>query len=289
MNRSIQRLLSLLPMAPLGFAIALSQGSVVKDSLLGMSFTAPNGWKSQHTEGGYIMTSEKTPGYLVMLPHDRHSLDDLRQDAAAGVNEGEEMQLSLVGEVKDFGKNGVSAEYEGLINGAPARAHAVGLISPHGGGVTIISAAEQSAFSDALVRLAEQVARSIMFHKPETANLITTWEEQLTGKKLTYLSSYNSGPSGGYSAKRVLSLCANHRFILSTNSVVSIDLPDAAGNSGGINRSEGRWEIAVASGHPVLRLHFADGSQLQYLLGFQEGKLHLDGTRYFLTGDPECE
>lgn len=118
----------------------------------------------------------------------------------------------------------------------------------------------------------------------DNSPLAQQWVQRLSGQKLTYLSSYNSGGgAGGYSAKTVIVLGADGRFSFSSNSSVSVDVGGASGNSGGVQAGEGRWRIYAHGNQAVLELNFSTGHARQYRLSYEDRKTFLNGQRYFVT------
>jgi hypothetical protein len=121
--------------------------------------------------------------------------------------------------------------------------------------------------------------------KPAKAQspLARQWQQRLSGKKLTYLSSYSSGSSGGYNSRYDLTLSADGTFVFQGNSSVSIYVEGATGSSVGQESSAGSWRIVVLGGQPVLELKAEGKKTEQYRLTSQDGKTFLNGRRFFVT------
>ncbi len=250
---------------------------------LGLAFEVLDGWVGQETDGGYMMGHQTIPGMILLTPHQASSLDELRAEAQAGLHDEQGTQLQLVDAVQDFGKRGVRADMQGWVEGTPAKAHVIGLMSPHGGGLTIMALVAEAEFSAAYRSYAETVAQSVVFSKPEIPPVVDEWTATLLNYRLTYLDSYSSNTAGGggYSQEETIDLC-NGYFLYNNTDV------NAFGQYAGMNsqqRGNGAWEvISNGADGAVLVLRFRDGSEKSYDLGWEDGKTYLNGYRYFRTG-----
>jgi hypothetical protein len=260
----------------------------VDDPAWGISFTVPNGWLARKIDAGYLIGSETQPGFVLLTPHQYRSMQELRSESSRGVRDQNGTDLSAAGSAVTFGSNGLKVEYAGTLEGTAARAVAIALLAPQGEGVTVLVGVQEASFGPAYMRLAESVAKSVSFKKPSTGPVVEQWRKRLSGSKLTYLSSYTSGSSGGYSAQTVIHLCPAGRFSMESSSSVSVDVPGASGSSSGQDGGRGIWTVVAPAGNPVLELRFENGSAKQYALTTPQNTLHLNGTRYFQTNDPEC-
>jgi hypothetical protein len=283
-GRSLLALLMFLSTLP---ASAQLTGKV-DDPAWGISFTVPNGWVARKIDAGYLIGSETQPGFILLTPHQYRSMQELQSESSRGVQDQNGTDLSASGSAVKFGGNGLKVEYAGTLEGTAARAVAIALLAPQGGGVTVLVGVQEESFAPAYPRLAESVAKSVSFRKPSTGPVVEQWRRKLSGSKLTYLSSYTSGSSGGYSAQTVIHLCPAGTFSMERSSSVSVDVPGASGSSSGQDGGRGIWTVVAQAGNPVLELHFENGSAQQYALTTPQNTLHLNGTRYFQTNDPAC-
>jgi hypothetical protein len=215
-------------------------------------------------------------------------MQELQSESSRGVQDQNGTDLSASGSAAKFGGNGLKVEYAGTLEGTAARAVAIALLAPQGGGVTVLVGVQDASFGPAYTRLAESVAKSLSFKKPSTGPVVEQWRKRLSGSKLTYVSSYTSGSSGGYSAQTVIHLCPAGIFSMESSSSVSVDVPGASGSSSGQDGGRGIWAIVAPAGNPALELRFDNGSAKLYSLTTPQNTLHLNGTRYFQTNDPEC-
>ena len=115
------------------------------------------------------------------------------------------------------------------------------------------------------------------------------WDTRLRGARLTFLTSYHSGGSGGQyvggSETHKIDLCAEGHFYSRGSSVVggSSSGGGVVGSSGGSSNGQGQWSVVSVSGNNVLRLQSNSGGATDYTLQFADGKTTLNGERYFRT------
>ncbi|ARA93982.1 hypothetical protein AWN76_013005 [Rhodothermaceae bacterium RA] len=265
----------------------------MSDPYRGIRLQAPDGWVGQAVEGGFIFGSHTIPGLLLVLFHDLNSLDALRAEAQQGLVEDDGTMLRLSSPLEPFGERGLRGEYEGTIQGQAARVYAIGLLSPHGGGVTILAATEANRYTDVYAGYAEALARSVVFTAPQTPSVVDEWRQRLSGMRLTYLSSYYSGGvDGAYvgsSSEATIDLCQAGYFLYGSSSSLSVDGGfgsgyNASGYSGGRDQGQGQWEVVHRGGQSVLLLRFHDGRTHEYTLTDEDGKTFLNGERYYRTG-----
>ncbi|MAT38634.1 MAG: hypothetical protein CL946_03415 [Ectothiorhodospiraceae bacterium] len=263
----------------------------VHEKTKGLRFTVPAGWVGQATPDGYLFGHETTAGLLMVLHHQYSSTGELRSAALEGLmDENNGTSLTVSGEVRTYGDNGIQADFSGTIEWQPADAYAIGLVSPHGGGVTIIGAAASGMFGGAQKQAVETLAASVRFSKPDVADIVAEWKPWLAGYKLTYMNSYNSGyGGGGYSDKEVIDLCADGSFGFESSSTTVVNADGGSGAySGDQGAGAGTWDLSVSGGSPQLVLRFHNGESLTYTLEYKDKKLYLNGYRYFRTQDAAC-
>lgn len=265
---------------------------------LGISFTIPDGWVGQETDGGFMIGHYTIPGLILLSPHEVRNLEDMKREAAMGMSDGMTIDLRLSAEISALGNNAISADYTGTIQGQPARAFAIGIINPQGSGVNIVAMSSTTEFSQALKDAAMSVYRSLNLKKADTGDLVRQWKEGLANTRLTYMESYTSSPSydggmgGGYSSQTVIDLCGEGYFNFSSQGSISVGGDGVSGSSSGSNRGNGTWAIEAQTGEAVLVLRFHSGEVRSYSLDYRDDKLFLNGNRFFRTtsGDhaPAC-
>lgn len=263
---------------------------------LGLNFTIPDGWLGQETEIGYAMGSNTIPGIILILPHDQsYSLEQLKAQAQAGLNEGNGTNLQLSGSLQDLGNGAIGAEFTGTLEYTPAKAYIIAMSNQFGLGISIVSITTSDKYNNQYPGFAEAVMKSVKFRKPESKEDIAEWKEWMKNVKLTYMESYSSiSPGidgmtgGGYSLSKEIDLCGAGYFIYYGSSNMSTGSDNTSAYSNSKSHGNGTWDIQVgADGNPLLVLSFNDGSQSSYTLTYQDKKLYLDGTRYFRTMNGE--
>ena len=268
------------------------------DPQWGFTFEAPRGWVHRQTPEAFLLGSNTEKGAILVFPHTDNNLQALRSSAQQGIQE-QGTQLTLNGGVQAFGDNGLAAQYKGIADGQQAKGYAVGLISPHGGGATILTLVESASYSAAYSQRVEAMARSVRFSKVAARPVHSGWQQKLAGHCVAYLSTYSSsgGSYGGYSTggysstKSRFYLYPDGRFEGGSSSSISIDTGGAFGSGHGNSGPQaGRWQVVGAGGGgAVLQLNHPDGSTSRYQLSTNEkGHTLLDGERWFVVSYQEC-
>lgn len=113
--------------------------------------------------------------------------------------------------------------------------------------------------------------------------LAQQWWQRLRGKKLTKMSSYSSGSSGGMSSKTEIYLYADSSFQGRSESSVSIYVEGANGSSGGVQKAAGTWRIYAKDGRAILEMKYENGQTESSLLEDRNGQTFINGKRVFVT------
>lgn len=305
MKRKLASLLFLLCVFLNGFT---QQTGKVEYKELGLTFIIPPGWTGQEGEGAYVMNSAGTPGMILLLPHDHvYDQSQMLQEARGGLTVNQGTYLMPRGTVSPYGSNAIRGDFEGLVEYETVLAHVIALTNPHGNGITIIALAHSSEYQPGIYQsLANDVKESVIFTPVEavstpsnSSNASTStedWKHQLGGTLLTYMESYNSGGmnGGGYNMETKIHLCKAGYFRYSDKSFLSAGNESVSGYSTGSNKGDGQWDIREQQGKALLYLNFHGGQQKTFTLEWKDnGKLHLNGYRYFRTWEgeyaPDCD
>jgi hypothetical protein len=286
--------------ASMSFAAA-SVAQEVADAAWGLRFVPPPGWSQQPSPEGYLYLAPDGQRLLAVLPHEAASVEALRAEAQRGLHDGYGTVLLLHGALERFGNRGLAGDFEGRIEGSPARARVIGLVAPSGPGATVLAAAAPQAYSAELAEVAADVARSVAFdasHRAESSGNSTSgvasdeaeeWTDWLEGCRLSYFNSYDSGyGGGGYIDETVIDLCPGY-FTYGAHSETVFNTPDLSGGDVALQssaRGAGQWEVLDIGGQLTLRLTYHDGSTRSYALSYEDGKTFLDGRRWLRTCDP---
>jgi hypothetical protein len=283
------------PLAVGAPATATSQNpNEIIDKESGVRFTLPNGWAARKIDAGYLLGSQAEKGFIVITGHEYASLEQMRAEAQAGIVDESGTNLQLVGKIMPVGNNGLAAAYQGTMEGQPAKAFAVSILSPlGGGGSTILAAVEPASYSEKYAEHAKAIAASMKFFKPETPPIAEQWKRDLSGVKLTYLWSYYSGASSdgsyaGGSQKTEIHLCPQGFFKYYDSNQMAIDggystSYNASAYGGGKDQGNGMWEVIARGQTPILKLTFHDGRTMEFQISYENKKSYLNGQRYFRT------
>ncbi len=263
----------------------------IHESAWGVRFTPPDGYQAHRDQIGYLFRSPNKEGGLVVMPHTSATLADLKKVALEGFLVGEETKLTPRGPIQQVNASTIAADYAGTLEGQPARARMIAVLSPHGGGAFAMATATTQQFTPEHAALAEAVARTFRFEKIDTTSVTGFWKQRLTGRKLQYFSRYSSSGVGGFSGyteNKQLSLCSDGSFLFSGDFSGAINVPGASANLGNRGGNAGSWKIVPQLKQAVLQLNFADGSQASYTLGIEDGKTFLNGNRWYLDDKSDC-
>jgi hypothetical protein len=264
----------------------------IVDKELGVRFTPPKGWIAQKNASGYLLGSQTEKGVIVMTGNEYSSLEQMRAAAQQGLVDANGTNLQLVGEIVTIGKKMLGAPYQGMVEGQPAKAYAVGLLSPLGG-ISIIAMVETASYSEKYAEYVKAIAKSMQFFKPEVPPIAEQWKRDLSGVKLTYLWSYYSGGSSdgsyaGGSQKTEIHLCPQGHFKYFDSNQMAVDGGYSSGYNastygGGKDQGHGTWDVTARGQTPMLVLKFNDGRVKQFQISYENKKFYLDGNRYFRT------
>jgi hypothetical protein len=279
------------PAAPAG-------ASQVEDRRLGLRFRIPEGWVGRQTEAGYLLGSNTQPGIIVVMPHTLTSVDALKQQAAQGwIDPADQVNLPAAGQVRQAGSNGVAVDLSGTVQADRAKAHAIGLVSPHGGGVFIVAGTSEEKYGPQYEQVTKQIAASFEFFPSEAPKEAEAWTERFRGRCVAYMKSdYSSGPSvggfstgSGWSEKRFLYLFPDGSFQATGSFSGSFDSGGGFGsvNTGPQNQS-GAWKVIDQAGQSHLVLEHTGGGRETFALSRQGSQTFLNGRRWFVVSHQEC-
>jgi hypothetical protein len=258
------------------------RAEVIKDPEMGISFSAPPGWKAQKQDNTYWLGSDTQKGFILIMPHSFNSLDQMEEEASQGlVDEANGIELIPSSITEPFQKNGLAAEFRGVVQGREARAYAIGLISPQGGGVTIIAAVEDAAYSEAYPRFVRQIASSVAFLTPQADFSLMRY---FAGKYYSYTGG--STITGSAGTERQVMLCPDGRYFDSSEFSASGEEWGGAQQAG----NAARWRIQGNKTQGVITLVFPEGGtrSVRYQVTGEEGVILFDGIKFAYAGAPEC-
>jgi hypothetical protein len=189
------------------------------------------------------------------------------------------------------------------------------MLSPHGGGVVILTATNTDLFNQDYVSRVQAIARSVRFFKPVAPPVDQEWKNRLGGYLLSYMwshstNSYGGGPSVSGRQTTRIHLCSEGHFKYSDSSAFTasnnasqhgidgMGTPGLGGsidmNSNARNRGHGNWTVSKLNAQSSLVLRFYDGREMSWDLSKDGHKTLLDGTQWFRTNGsvandgPDC-
>jgi hypothetical protein len=268
----------------------------IDDPLLGIALDVPAGWTAKRLPQALLLGSTTVPGIVLVAGHEHADLDAVRAQVRRGLDDGAGTALRLHGELRDIelpSGRGIAGEFRGRFDGVPATAYIVGLVNPHGEGLTVTAVTEPAKYGAAHREVALAVARSVRFSVPREPGAVATWRSELAGRRLAYLGSYSSrvGGSTGMQMRDEMHLCGDGSFARQSSSDASFDSGGAFGSSRSRGAAAGQWSVVPgADGSGVfLRLQSADGRRQDLRLALRsDGHLNLDGSRWFRSRSGRC-
>ncbi len=235
---------------PMAVNAPLATGPRINDPYGSFNFQLPTGWSHTIPENSNMLVTH--PAYqaqISLVPHNFASLKEIREntfdikDAASNTN--------LTATVGDYGNRGLFIRYEGSAQGQPLVIETITMISPNGGGISVVGAALRPDFSGEVTGAIKSIANSLQFTQTADSPMVRQWKQRLTGKQLTYLYTNN-----GLADKIAIDLCPNGRFQYNS---------DGSYTSGGFaqfsyagnDANSGSWKIVSTNSFPLLVLFFS--------------------------------
>jgi hypothetical protein len=223
---------------------------------IGIRFTPPPGWiaREMGQPNLFLLGSNTLQGGIILATSPMASMEELRNELNKGLQDDGGTSLSLSGALSGFGSDGLVGEYQGLVQNQPGRGLAIGRASGQVGVVVVVASLSQN-FSDQHREAARILASSIGFFTPDTGPIVQEWDGRIRGMMLRKYERYDSGGgSGGYTSSVTIDLCSAGHFFQSEQFQMSVNVPGGFGSTASQGAGAGRWEVAVVSGQPVLRL-----------------------------------
>jgi hypothetical protein len=205
--------------------------------------------------------------------------------------------MQLEGKLSDLSSTALAGMFSGTMENQPAKAYVIGLVNPNEGGygVSIMSVATKSEFSQTNKDVATALYKSFKFEKIEKGSEIAEWTEWLSNVRLTYMDSYYSSGDvgGGYSSEERIDLCAAGYFLFNASNEMTVSGSNVSGYNSGGSSGNGKWKIVARGNQLVLLLQYHEGEESSYYLEYKDEKLYLNGYRYYRTTEgeyaPNCQ
>lgn len=266
---------------------AKASGSIIRDDEAGYAVHLPVLWVAQRLDdGSYQALLDKQQNRIMTISaHNYSDLNSLIKESTGSFQQNG-VQVTLISPIQNWGTNGAMAHYKGSTQGQKFSLQAIGLMSPHGGGLTLgIYELGTDQPSPDMLDLLQSMANTVKWSKAPVHPMTITWQNKLAGKQLLYLYTGN-----GLSEKWSYDLCSNGSYhYLSNSSYLSgnfIETFSAAGQ----DTQTGRWKITTKQNQPVLVLTNHSGEVYEFTLTTRSAgnEIGLNGKRYFLQPAEHC-
>jgi len=142
-----------------------STGGMSSQKLVGCNrdrFPLPKGWRHNISGDDIGLAADNMLAWMVIYPHEHERLADLELDIQQEPRQGD-MKLTLQGEPKRISENAIAIDFSGWVSGVRAKAHLVGTLSPHSGGVFIFAVTSSDESFAEVSNTADDIARRIQY------------------------------------------------------------------------------------------------------------------------------
>lgn len=280
------------------FAIPLltysQENKIVTFKDLGFQFSIPHEWEGKETESVYILTSLNEQGFVTISTLPFTDIIELKRQLNSGIKKANGFFLSPTDQIEAMGEDRLQGKFSGLINFSPVIAYIIVIRGDQQQMVMIIAADSKETYSNKYEVLANEIASSFSFFKPQMPSIVDEYKAMLNDTKLTFIESEDlSGPdvSIGHQAKTTIDLCSKGYFNYYNFRSDGMATAFSTNNNKGV----GQWGlIKDEDGNIVLQLKYYDGEIYKYNFEYINGKIYLDGDHYIRTteGDikykPDC-
>ena len=258
-------------------------GNRIKVDSLGLSFVSPSGWKAQKdpNTGNYFFASDTIPGFILTIPHNYSSFDEIVAAAAQGFVDSN-INMHASSDIEKISQNAIGGEFSGTLQNVPAKGYVVGVLSPNGGGFLAMCVTSSDKYSSIHKQSAIALAKSVRFYTVRGDSSLMSW---FAGEYYSYTGS----------TERKLTLCPNGYYAYYTESSYSGNFSDGYGNNtgnwgaAGNNGSRGRWKIVGNKTRGTLIFTTSSGERDErpyQVVG--RGVILVDGVKFAYKGRPNC-
>lgn len=258
---------------PKGNAELCSVVKRIQENRYGVRMDLPEGLTAKRFQAGFIFGDASLKGLLLMLFHSNQTLEELKTDIYAGFFDESGFNIQVEGQVQDISDTLVMAHYKGVAEHKPAKGFAIGLLSPYGGGVLLLSIASDQTFSEDHMDRVEDLARSIEWMEPQLKSGEEEWTAFLQGKALTCWQPVEDGLA-------TLAFDDQDAFTC-TFAGTDPHLAFESFEAGGANL-RGQWEVVELMDEFYLKLTFFSGEEQQMRLRLMDDYLLLDEQRWHI-------
>ena len=270
----------------------IAGGSVVNDASMGVRFSVPPGWKHQKQQTVYIIGHDTTPGMVLIMPHTSNSIQEVAAAANEPLYQAQDGRLMVTSAPVTLASNMLAADYGGNIQGKEAKGRIVAVVSPYGGGFLILAGTDATTYGPQYAQMAEGIARSMSFSKPQAPPEAAMWKQKFSGMRVKYFKHGGSSDTGGaysWSDERDIDLCSDGAFQSTGGFQGSLGTAGGSAIMNPGNRTTtGQWAIIGQAGQPALQLRHSNGNVETFVLSANGSQTLLDGVRWYVVENPTC-
>lgn len=260
-----------------------STGTQLRDANVGYAFNAPAGWQVKQENGNYGFTRAGEDVVLAVVPHGYNSVQTImasHQDASDPKN-----NTYLKASKQAYGSQGAWLGWDGTANGQAVSLQTIALVSPYGGGVSVLLIAPKNAYQAEHRTILQSIANSVTFTKPQVSPLAEQWKSRIAGRQLLYFYT-----ASGFSEKQSYDFCSDGTFAMNVdNSASSSDFGGSfsAATQGG---NAGTWRVVTQGSQAVLMLMLRDGGTRQFTLANTSNGVGmlLNGKKFLSQASSRC-
>ena len=260
-----------------------SIGTQLRDANVGYAFNAPAGWQVKQENGNYGFTRAGEDVVLAVVPHGYNSVQTImasHQDANDPKN-----NTYLKASKQTYGSQGAWLGWDGTANGQAVSLQTIALVSPYGGGVSVLLIAPKNVYRAEHRTILQSIANSVTFTKPQVSPLAEQWKSRIAGRQLLYFYT-----ASGFSEKQSYDFCSDGTFAMNVdNSASSSDFGGSfsAATQGG---NAGTWRVMAQGNQAVLMLMLRDGGTRQFTLANTSNGVGmlLNGKKFLSQASSRC-
>jgi len=253
-----------------------------------LSFETPPEWKAARTEEGYSLASDTHLGFILISPHQYQTLQQMEAEAKEGITDDETgVRLLPTSAFQAFGQNGLSGEFSGIYESQATRAFGICLLSPYGGGVSIIAVADSSNYGTLHTDAVKCIAQSVRFTRPQADRSLFL---VLSGKYWSYSSG--SSLSGSAGTERSIILYPNglykdsYEFSATGGSNDQYGNPDSRWGTDNRQTGAAQWKPRGNQNQGVIQVTYPNGEtrEISYQRINNIRDMRFDGIVYGFAG-----
>jgi hypothetical protein len=251
----------------------------VTDTANGFSFTVPNGWICQETNGIYILTDDAKTANIILKKHNYKNYEEFTQGDGAFERDG----FTKTKKTTDLTDGSFYDKVSKSINGKDFIFDVLFLLSKYGGGAVMTGVSTDKTSNEVTVAGITELLKTLVFTEVKTPPQDSATQNAFAGKKFRYLYSNN-----GYRESRTITLCKSGSYFFQSESGSSSSLGGGFTNSS----DRGTWQVQKNGNSILLTLRSQAGNPTkQYQVSARQAsnEIGLNNDRFFVSEHNECQ